>query len=104
MNNQYFIADTNTNEIRFTSKGISELGRYFEIAGIEIGAIKTLSQYQQARTDAAPHFLAWLEEVSSEWADNDQFNLLRIALFGTLEEVIDQLNRFDGKRSFRVVR
>jgi hypothetical protein len=104
MNNQYLIVDTDTDEVRFTSKGISELGRYFEIAGIEIGSIKTLSQYQQARNDATPHFLAWLEEVSSEWADNEQFNLMRIALFGTLEEVVDQLNRFDRKRSFRVVR
>jgi len=80
MNHPYFLCDSKGN-LRFTSQGLSELGPYLAMAGIDIRTIVTKGDYFRARQLASPYFLSWLERRANSWPDTDQFNLLRHALF-----------------------
>lgn len=80
MHHPYYLCDSKGN-LRFTPQGLSELGPYLAMAGIDIRSIATKDQYIKARQVASPYFLSWLEQRAQGWPDTDQFNLLRHALF-----------------------
>ena len=83
-NNQpYFLSD-HTGNLRFTSKGASELRPYFAMAGIDINNINTMDDYYQARKAASPYFMEWMNLRAKNWPDNDQFQLLKNALTGQI--------------------
>lgn len=79
MNHPYYLCDTKGN-LRFTSQGLSELGPYLAMAGIDIRTITTKDGYIKARQLASPYFMDWLKRRAENWPDTDQFNLLRQAL------------------------
>lgn len=80
MNPPYFLSDTKGN-LRFTSQGLKELGPYLAMVGIDINTISTIAEYERARQAASPYFMAWLKIRYERWPDNEQFNLLKNALF-----------------------
>jgi hypothetical protein len=81
MYHPYYLADT-TGKLRFTKQGVSELRPYFAMAGIDIHKIDTVEGYYVARQQASPYFMEWLADRSASWPDNEEFDLLREALFG----------------------
>ncbi len=102
MDTTYYLIDELGN-LRFTGEGLDELTAYFAKAGINIHTIKTLDAYHQARVQASPYFFDWLADQTREWPDTDQYHLLKTALFGTAEELEKATQRFDRKKTFRVI-
>ncbi|MAR91672.1 MAG: hypothetical protein SV765_02915 [Pseudomonadota bacterium] len=80
MQHPYYLADT-TGKLRFTKQGLSQLRPYFAMAGIDIHKINTVEEYYAARQHASPHFMEWMAERAATWPDNEEFDLLRKALF-----------------------
>lgn len=103
MDSHYYLTDE-TGTLRFTPEGMREFAPYFARAGIDIRDIKTLHAYYQARKKASPFFTERLAERAAGWPDTDQFDLLRTATFGTPEDLEKEIERFDRKQSFNIVK
>ena len=88
-NHPYFLSD-NAGNLRFTDKGLSELRPYFAMAGVDINKISTVDAYYQARRAASPYFLEWMNLRAKNWPDSEQFQLLKNALTG---QINDDLSR-----------
>ena len=93
----YYLYDLH-GSIRFTEKGRNELGRYFDMAGVNINEIKTVEDYLFMRKTAAPHFINWLEDRADQWPDTEQFRLLRAATFGTKSEIEGAIENFEKNK------
>ena len=92
--NAYYLSDL-SGRLRFTALGRKELAPYFAMAGIDIRAIKSVSEYQRAREVASPYFMAWLERRTAEWGDSYQFKLLKAATLGTHQDIELALSQLD---------
>lgn len=103
MDKCYYLVD-DSGKLRFTREGLQELGSYFALAGIDIKYIKTLEAYKQAREQASPYFLEHLSERASHWPSTDQFDLLKIAVFGSEDDLERESKRLDLKQSFKLVK
>ncbi len=103
MDKHYYLVD-DSGKLRFTRVGLQELGSYFALAGIDIKNIKTLKAYKQAREQSSPFFMQRLSNRSSRWSKTDQFELLRVAVFGSEEDLDDKIKRFDLKQSFNLIK
>ena len=103
MDSSYYLVDEAGN-LRFTPEGLAELTSYFALAGINIHTIKSVDAYHQARLHAAPYFIDWLADQTREWPNTDQYQLLKTALFGSDEDLAKAVQRFDKKKTFRVIK
>ena len=103
VDSQYYLMD-DFGKLRFTKPGIQSLKPYFDLAGIDINTIRTIESYQQAREQASPFFMEHLAKRASSWQDTDQFQLLKTAVFGSKEDLEQEIRLFDLKKSIKVIK
>jgi len=103
MGAQFFISDEKGN-IRFTKEGREYLKPIFELAGININEIQTIKLYKQARKQVSPYFMQYLSNRASSWPDTDQFKLLRAAIFGSDDDLVQEVSRFETKKKIKLVK
>lgn len=87
----------------FTKYGRELLGSQFKLAGINMDSIKTKEQYLVERKKTFPYFMESMIERAESSPNDDECNLLKTIVFGTLEEGRNALRRYDVKRSLRVI-
>lgn len=91
-------------KIKFTKEGRARLSSLFELAGINIDDINTVGQYLQARKRASPYFMHHLASRASNWADTEQFRLLKTAVFCDDNELKQETRNFDIKNNLKIVK
>ena len=101
-----YIVDGQGN-FRFTKVGIESQAPLLVKAGIDATAIKTYTQYIQARQAASPYFLEYLREETDKMLtgkpDTLEWQAIRSIAFGNQDEQQALLKKIKLKQSFRLV-
>lgn len=106
MKTQDYIVDTDGN-FRFTKTGLMNQVPLLAKAGIDAYSITTYTQYIQARKEASPYFVEYLQEETERLLagkpDTLEWQAIRSVAFGSPDEqdaIVEKLRR---KQSFKIV-